>query len=97
MLLSADRPRERAQRPDHDHGELLPWHAGSLKIAQKANVPIVVATIEGTERIAHNVPWRRTHVYLRIREIIPAETVKATKTNNLTEGIRSKMLAELGK
>ena len=78
-------------------GELLPWHAGSLKIAQKANVPIVVATIEGTERIAHNVPWRRTHVYLRIREIIPAETVKATKTTDLTEGIRSKMLAELGK
>ena len=78
-------------------GELLPWHAGSLKIAQKANVPIVVATIEGTERIAHNVPWRRTHVYLRIREVIPAETVKATKTNDLTKGIRSKMLAELGK
>ena len=78
-------------------GELLPWHAGSLKIAQKANVPIVVATIEGTERIAHNVPWRRTHVYLRIREVIPAETVKAAKTTDLTEGIRSKMLAELGK
>ena len=78
-------------------GELLPWHAGSLKIAQKANVPIVVATIEGTERIAHNVPWRRTHVYLSIREVIPAETVKATKTNALTEGIRSKMIAELGK
>ena len=78
-------------------GELLPWHAGSLKIAQKTNVPIVVATIEGTERIAHNVPWRRTHVYLRIREVIPAETVKATKTNDLTKGIRCKMLAELGK
>ena len=59
--------------------------------------PIVVATIEGTERIAHNVPWRRTHVYLSIREVIPAETVKATKTNALTEGIRSKMIAELGK
>ena len=78
-------------------GKLLPWHAGSLKIAQKANVPIVVATIEGTERIAHNVPWRRTHVYLRIREVIPAETVKATKTNDLTKSIRCKMLAELGK
>ena len=37
-------------------GELLPWHAGSLKIAQKANVPIVVGTVEGTERIARNVP-----------------------------------------
>ena len=60
-------------------GELLPWHAGSLKIAQKANVPIVVGTVEGTERIARNVPWRRSHVYVRIREVIPAETVKATK------------------
>lgn len=39
-------------------GKLLPWHAGSLKIAQKANVPIVVGTVEGTERIARNVPWR---------------------------------------
>ena len=84
-------------RDMHVYCELLPWHAGSLKIAQKANVPIVVATIEGTERIAHNVPWRRTHVYLSIREVIPAETVKATKTNALTEGIRSKMIAELGK
>ena len=76
---------------------LLPYRSGVFKIAQKANVPIVVATIEGTERIAHNVPWRRTHVYLSIREVIPAETVKATKTNDLTEGIRSKMIAELGK
>ena len=36
-------------------------------------------------------------MYLRIREVIPAETVKATRTNDLTEGIRSEMLAELGK
>ena len=36
-------------------------------------------------------------MYVRIREVIPAETVKATKTTDLTEGIRSKMLAELGK
>ena len=78
-------------------GELLPWHAGSLKIAQKANVPIVVGTVEGTERIARNVPWRRSHVYVRIREVIPAETVKATTTNALTEDICGKMRAALGK
>lgn len=78
-------------------GELLPWHAGSLKIAQKANVPIVVGTVEGTEHIAHNVPWRRSHVYVRIREVIPAETVKATTTNALTEDICGKMRAALGK
>ena len=31
-------------------GELLPWHAGSLKIAQKANVPIVVARARSASR-----------------------------------------------
>lgn len=78
-------------------GELLPWHAGSLKIAQKANVPIVVGTVEGTERVARNVPWRRSHVYVRIREVIPAETVKAATNNALTEDICGKMRAALGK
>ena len=78
-------------------GELLPWHAGSLKIAQKANVPIVVGTVEGTERIARNVPWRRSHVYVRIREVIPAEAVKAATTSALTEDICGKMRAALGK
>ena len=77
--------------------ELLPWHAGSLKIAQKANVPIVVGTVEGTERIARNVPWRRSHVYVRIREVIPAEAVKAATTSALTEDICGKMRAVLGK
>ena len=77
--------------------KLLPWHAGSLKIAQKAGVPIVVGTVEGTERIARNVPWRRSHVYVRIREVIPAEAVKAATTSALTEDICGKMRAALGK
>ena len=80
------------------HGTaMLPFHSGSFKIAQKAGVPIVVGTVEGTERIARNVPWRRSHVYVRIREVIPAETVKAATTNALTEDICGKMRAALGK
>ena len=89
--------------------ELLPWHAGSLKIAQKAGVPIVVGTVEGTERIARNVPWRRSHVYVRIRKSLEAhvaltavdaaaaEAVKAATTSALTEDICGKMRAALGK
>ena len=76
---------------------LLPYRCGVFKIAQKANVPIVVGTVEGTERIAHNVPWRRSHVYVRIREVIPAEAVKAATTSALTEDICGKMRAALGK
>ncbi len=37
-------------------GELLPWHAGSLKIAQKAGVPHRRGDDRGHGRIAHNVP-----------------------------------------
>ena len=36
-------------------GSLLPFHDGVFIIARKADVPIVVATIDGTEKIPYNV------------------------------------------
>ena len=52
---------------------LLPFHSGVFKIAQKGGVPLAVASVTGTEKIMKNTPWRRTEVYLRICEVIPAE------------------------
>ncbi|MGM9615549.1 MAG: lysophospholipid acyltransferase family protein [Oscillospiraceae bacterium] len=52
---------------------LLEFHNGVFKIAQKARVPLVVATITGAEDVMKNLPWRRTEVYLTICEVIPAE------------------------
>ena len=66
----------------HD-GELLPFHAGSFKIAQKADAPLAVACIRGTENITKNVLRRVTDVYLDILELIPAEKVKAMSTSEL--------------
>lgn len=66
----------------HD-GALLPFHAGSFKIAQKADAPLVVACICGTENITKNVLRRVTDVYLDILELIPAEKVKAMSTSEL--------------
>ena len=63
--------------------EMLPFHPGSLKIAQKASVPIVVTSISGTEKIFRRV-FRRTTVTLDILETIPAEEVKARKTTELS-------------
>ena len=51
---------------------LLPFHNGVFKIAQKAQAPLVVATVHGTENIGRNFPWRHTDVYLHICETIPA-------------------------
>ncbi len=68
------------------HGtEMLPFHAGSFKIAQKAGVPLVIASIEGTENVTKNILRRPTHVTLKILEVIGADEVKAEKTNTLAE------------
>lgn len=74
-------------------GELLPFHAGSFKIAQKANVPLVISSISGTEKVGKNVLRRPTDVYLDILEVIPAEKVKAMSTRELAE-YSSRVIAE---
>lgn len=73
-------------------GDLQEFRNGAFKIAQKAKVPIVVATIKNTEKIVKNFPFRRTDVYLKICRVIPAEEVEAMKTNEIGEEARKCML-----
>ena len=60
--------------------ELLPFHNGVFKIAQKANVDIAVISLIGTENIHKNFPWRKTDVYVDVLEVIPADEIKGVKT-----------------
>lgn len=71
--------------------ELLPFHNGVFKIAQRANAPIVVLSISGTEQIHRNYPFHHTDVYLDILEVVHADKVKETKTDVLGNHIREKM------
>ena len=75
--------------------ELLPFHAGSFKIAQKAGVPLVIAAIRGTEHVFGNFPLKRTPVELRILETIPAEQVKGMSTQELAAHSRERIEAFL--
>lgn len=74
---------------------LLPFHNGVLKIAQKANVPVVVVALSGTEKIRKNAPWRRTHVYLDVVDVLSAEHVKENTTARLGEEIQEMLLTHL--
>lgn len=65
--------------------EMLPFHAGSFKIAQRANAPLVIAAVHGTENIKKNLILHRTNVYLDILEVLPPEQVKAMSTNDLSD------------
>mgnify|MGYP002626481002 CR=1 FL=1 len=76
--------------------ELLPFHPGSFKVAQSANVPIVVVTVQGTEMIHRNFPFHGTDVRLDLLEVIPAETVKAMKTTEIAEHVHKLMAKHLG-
>ena len=67
-------------------GKLLPFHNGVFKIAQKAEAPIVVLSITGTERIAKRTPFRTTDVYLDVLEVFP--NIKETKTELIGTAVR---------
>ena len=66
---------------------LLPFRNGVFKIAQKANAPIVVAAIRGSEEITRRAPWRTTDVYLDICGVMDAGTVQQQKTQEIGEAV----------
>ena len=76
-------------------GNMLPFHAGCFKVAQRAGVPLVVAAIRGTEQVMKNFPFKKTDVYLDILEVIDAERVKAMSTNELSDYSRALMESHL--
>ena len=77
-------------------GALLPFHAGSFKIAQKANVPIVIACVSGTDQIRHRWLFRSTTAELTILELLPAERVKTMSTQELAAYSKEKIEEALG-
>ncbi len=75
--------------------EMLPFHAGSFKIAQRGDVPLVIASIRNTDAVSRSFPLRRTHVYFDILEVLPVERVKAMSTQELAAYSRARMEAAL--
>ena len=73
------------------NGQLLPFHNGVFKIAQKAEAPIVVLCVTGTEKISKRTPFRRTDVYLDVLEVFSAQGIKETKTEMIGTAVRRLM------
>lgn len=79
-------------------GKLLhDFRPGVFKIAQKAGVPIVVCTLNGTQNIVKNVRrFRRTRIDFHLLEVIPAEELKGTTTVDIARRVHGIMAADLG-
>jgi 1-acyl-sn-glycerol-3-phosphate acyltransferase len=80
-----------------EDGCLHHFKPGVFKIAQKANVPIVVCTLKNTKDVVHNIlHFKGSKVELNVLEVIPAETVQAQKTVEIAQYCHDLMAKELG-
>lgn len=78
-----------------DH-RLQKLRSGSLKIATKAKVPIVVCTLQGTDRVVHNIKHlRHTKIKLHLLDVITVEQQEGRTTTDIGEQIYQMMAADL--
>lgn len=77
--------------------KLSGFRPGVFKIAQKAQVPIVVCTLRGTTDLFRNIAkLKRTRVELHLVEVIPAEELRDKTTVEISDRVHSVMARDLG-
>ena len=70
---------------------------GVFKIAQKANVPIVVCTLQNTHHVIGNLfKGKRTTVRVRLLEVITPQQMEGKTTVEIADYVHSIMAADLG-
>ncbi len=78
-------------------GLLHHFRNGVFKIAQKAHVPIVVCTVQGTNTVFKNVlKLKRSQVKLHLLEVIPAEDLAGVNTAEIGSRVYQLMVDDLG-
>ncbi len=78
-------------------GLLHPFRPGVFKIAQKANVPVVVCTLQNTNKAFGNAPkLRPTDVHLHLLEVLSPEEIKAVTAVELSNRVHQMMADDLG-
>lgn len=80
-----------------DDGLLRHFRSGAFKIAQKAEVPIVVCTLRNTQAPFKNIlRLHPTKVELRLLDVIPAQELKGVTTVDIGNRVYQMMAQDLG-
>ena len=78
-------------------GKLRHFRNGVFKIAQKANVPVVVCTVHGTRKAMKDIlKLKGGYVEIHMLEVISAEEAKSLSTAELGEKVYALMASDLG-
>lgn len=79
------------------HRKLAHFRPGVFKIAQKANVPIVVCTLRGTNTaIPRLLKGKGSTIDLHLLDVIPAEALQGRTTTDIAQQVYEMMARDLG-
>ena len=77
--------------------KLAHFRPGVFKIAQKANVPIVVCTLRGTNHVIKRLlKLKGSSVEVKLLDVIPAEDLQGKTTVDIAQQVYDIMAADLG-
>ena len=71
---------------------LLPFHNSMFKIAQNADVPIVIMACHGTSAVKDNFPKKKSHVYFDVTGVLKPEDIRGLKTNVIGDEVARQIL-----
>ena len=81
------------------HGDELlhTFRSGVFKIAQKAKVPIVVCTLQNTQKVKKNMPhFKPTDVHLHLVGVVQPEAFEGLTTVDIANRVHAMMAEDLG-
>ena len=80
----------------HGDEKLHPFRSGVFKIAQKAKVPIVVCTLQNTQKVKKNMPHLKpTDVHLHLIGVVQPEEFEGITTVEIANRVHAMMAEDL--
>lgn len=78
-------------------GNLQEFKPGAFKIAEKAKCPVIVCSMKGTFEIHKNWPWKTSHVYMDILDVIDPSVWDEKNTVEVSQYAHNLILNNLNK
>lgn len=80
-----------------EDGKLHHFRPGVFKIAQKADVPIVICTLKNTKDVVRNLKrLKPSYVEMKVLDVIPAQELKGVTTVDIAHRCYEMMAEDLG-
>lgn len=70
---------------DRDDEKMVAMRAGAYRVAMKAEADLLPVSIIGSTLVKKRAPWRSTKIEIIIHPVIPFESVKTMKTQDIAD------------